>query len=83
MKKSWELGVTQSWNKIDPAEEARIDEAAMGGEQEEEEDVGDEKKEVVTQDDAKTKPVKSFFEATTGQTPSERAIQMREQSEQV
>ena len=83
MKKSWELGVTQSWNKIDPAEEARIDEAAMGGEQEEEEDVGDEKE--VVQDDAKTKTVKSLslFEATTGQTPSERAIQMREQSEQV
>ena len=82
MKKSWELGVTQSWNKIDPAEEARIDEAAMGGEQEEEEDVGAEK-EGVAQDVATTKPVKSFFEATTGQTPSERAIQMREQSEQV
>ena len=49
MKKSWELGVTQSWNKIDPAEEAKIDEAAMGGEQEEEKDVGDEK-EGVTQD---------------------------------
>ena len=80
MKKSWELGVTQSWNKIDPAEEARIDEAAMGGEQEEEqEDVGAEKE--VVQDVAETAKVKSSAEAF-GKT-SDRAREMAEKSRQV
>ena len=81
MKKSWELGVTQSWNKIDPAEEARIDEAAMGGEQEEEEDdVGAEKEEVVTQDVAVKGPV---INPLTNKPVSDRAREMREQSEKV
>ena len=81
MKKSWELGVTQSWNKIDPAEEARIDEAAMGGEQEEEqEDVGAEKE--VAQDVATT--VKGpVINPMTGEKVSDRAREMREQSEKV
>lgn len=78
MKKSWELGVTQSWNKIDPAEEARIDEAAMGGEQEEEEDVGAEKE--VAQDVAVKGPV---INPMTGEKVSDRAREMREQSEKV
>jgi hypothetical protein len=82
VKKSWELGVTQSWNKIDPAEEARIDEAAMGGEQEEEEDASAEKKEVVAQDDATT--VKGpVINPMTGEKVSDRAREMREQSEKV
>ena len=81
MKKSWELGVTQSWNKIDPSEEARIDEAAMGGEQEEEqEDVGAEKE--VAQDVATT--VKGpVINPMTGEKVSDRAREMREQSEKV
>ena len=82
MKKSWELGVTQSWNKIDPSEEARIDEAAMGGEQEEEDDVGAEKEEVVTQDVATT--VKGpVINPMTGEKVSDRAREMREQWEKV
>ena len=81
MKKSWELGVTQSWNKIDPSEEAKIDEAAMGGEQEEEEDVGAKKKERMVQDVVTTGKSATDIAvlALTG-TTSERAIQMAEQS---
>ena len=82
VKKSWELGVTQSWNKIDPSEEAKIDEAAMGGEQEEEEDDGAKKKERMVQDVVTTGKSATDIAvlALTGTTPSERAIQMAEQS---